>query len=671
VPGLNCTSTMASEHDFKQLFEVARWYSPSAATTDTEGEHRDRVTSASDDWTLKQLGFAHPGAIILGGLIAVAVAVLAMVIVRIASRRDTPMGRMLSFSVKEAKLLIPATFLLFLNSGLLLLMPYFGGQFVQLVSTDHGSLAQLDSLLWELVIIASVSGVVQAVRGFLFMLAGERIVKRLRDLTFDAMIKQEIAYFDEQQSGTLVSRLITDTTIMQEAAAGSLSMAVRTASNILLCLIVMLIMSWSLTLTMFATAPALAMMVTLVSKASDRMSKVYQERIGKLAEVASEAFSNHRTVRSFANGQHFMEMRWSGAAADVYRSGRGKSLIGAIWTGCSFFVFWLGFAVVLRFGASHVLEGRLSHGQLVAFVLYTINMSGSMMFLGGLVPFFTGALGCTAKVFEVLAREPAIVDGDCFPARCSGLVEFCAVTFFYPARPDVKVLKEISFTVEPAGVTAIVGQSGSGKSSCMSLIQRIYDATDGCIKIDGVDVKELRYAFLRQHIAVVSQEPVLFAISCEENILFGIDEECSSAEAQDRLLEASNLANSHAFISNFPDKYKTMVGEKGLQLSGGQKQRIAIARALLVKPTILLLDEATSALDAESEGLVQGALDKLFAMKAYTSVVVAHRLSTVKNADKIIVLEGGCVLEAGTHNALVAQDGVYRNLVHSQLMDKK
>lgn len=338
-------------------------------------------------------------------------------------------------------------------------------------------------------------------------------------------------------------------------------------------------------------------------------------------------------------------------------------MIYGAWSGVVGMLFFVAFTIVLRYGATLVHEGEMTSGQLISFVLYTVSLSGSVAMLGSIMPSFASAIGATVKIFEIIDREPAQSEGQVDPGDCRGKVEFQGVSFAYVTRPDQQVLKKVSFTAEPNQVVALVGQSGSGKSSCVSLLQRLYDCQEGTVKIDDVDVKQLKYSYLRRHIAVVSQEPILFAISARENIAFGVEE-----INENKLMEAAKLANCHAFISDFTEGYNTLVGERGIQLSGGQKQRVAIARAIMANPSILLLDEATSALDAESEGIVQQALNQLMEQRSgRTFIVVAHRLSTVKDADRIVVLSSGECVETGSHEELLAKGQVYKDLVQRQL----
>jgi len=451
------------------------------------------------------------------------------------------------------------------------------------------------------------------------------------------------------------------------AATETVSMAIRTAINILMSVVVMLLISWSLTFWMLATTPVFSLLVMAVSRWSAKVGGEYQKEVSKLAGLATDTFSNMRTVTAFRFGPGFMRKRWLEGMDGMYRVSKLKCLLNAVSSAAYFYAFWVCFGIILHQAAHLCLEGHLSRGELIAFLLYTMNLSTSVLVLGGQIPALAGAVGAGKKVFELLDRESEIREGNCCPQTCTGSLEMCAVVFSYPSRDEVRVLKSVSFSMDPCVMTAIVGRSGSGKSSCLALLQRLYDPSEGVVKIDGLDIRGLRLAFLRAHIATVSQEPVLFATTCKANIIFGVEAGCSEELAQSRMVEAAKLANCHDFILGFPEKYLTKVGERGLKLSGGQKQRVAIARAIVVKPSILLLDEATSALDGESEAIVQDALNTLFEMKAHTSIVVAHRLSTIKNAAKIVVMEDGMVQEEGTHIELLGRQGPYSELIHRQL----
>lgn len=580
------------------------------------------------------------------------------------ARLNTPTGKIMKLAAGEAKILIPATFCLYLNSGLFILLPYFGGQFVQMVGSDKGvSGSALNEITEKIVVVAIASSLTSMIRGMLYVLAGERIVRELRKEVFQALLRQEVAYFDVQTTGALVSRLTNDTQTLQNAASSNISIFLRCTASLLLSLIVMFVTSWKLTLAMLATVPVVSILAAIMGQVQRKVSSKYQDETAELGNIASETFGNLRTVRAFACGEKLMAYKYCSASDRVYLYGWKRSMIYGAWSGVVGLLFFVAFTIVLRFGASLVEKDEMSSGDLISFVLYTVSLSGSVAMLGSIMPAFSAAIGATQKIFEIIDREPAQTDGSLEPEHCKGKIEFDKVCFHYATRPDAQVLKNVSFQADSNQVVALVGQSGSGKTSCVSLLQRLYDCQAGAVRIDGVDVKELKMSFLRRNMAVVSQEPILFAISARENIAFGVEE-----ADQTKLEEAAKLANCHGFISEWEKGYDTLVGERGIQLSGGQKQRVAIARAIFANPTILLLDEATSALDAESEGMVQEALEQLMKQRqGRTFLVIAHRLSTVKDADLILVLSAGECVETGTHNDLLAKGSVYKDLVQRQL----
>ncbi|CAK9060457.1 unnamed protein product [Durusdinium trenchii] len=527
---------------------------------------------------------------------AAVVAILVVIFISTASlcfgaylaRLNSPTGKIMKLAAGESRILIPATFCLFLNSGLFILLPYFGGQFVQMVGSNTGVTSEeLNQITEKIVVVAVASSITSMIRGMLFVLAGERIVRELRKQVFHALLRQEVAFFDVQTTGALVSRLTNDTQTLQNAASSNISIFLRCSSSLLLSLIVMFVTSWKLTLAMLATVPVASILAAIMGHFQRKVSKKYQDETAELGNIASETFGNLRTVRAFQSGERLMEKKYCDASDQVYLYGWKRSMIYGAWSGVVGLLFFVAFTVVLRFGAGLVERGEMQSGDLISFVLYTVSLSGSVAMLGSIMPAFSAAIGATQKIFEITDRIPAQSDGLLDPVECKGKLEFEKVCFTYATRPDAMVLKNVSFQAESNQVVALVGQSGSGKTSCVSLLQRLYDCQSGAVKIDGVDVKELKFSYLRRNMAVVSQEPILFAISARENIAFGVEE-----ADQGKLEEAAKLANCHGFISEWEKGYDTLVGERGIQLSGGQKQRVAIARAILANPTILLLDEA-------------------------------------------------------------------------------
>jgi ABC-type multidrug transport system fused ATPase/permease subunit len=371
-------------------------------------------------------------------------------------------------------------------------------------------------------------------------------------------------------------------------------------------------------------------------------------------------------VRAF-NAESAETARYESATGSAYDAARKRAFAGAGFMGGAAAGGYVAMAVVLGYGGTLVAKGALTPGALTAFLVYTLLIAMSLGALAELWAEAMKGLGAADRVFALMDRVPAMpISGGAVPARangaaCEGRLAFENVRFSYPTRPEAEVLSGVDLAVAPGEVVALVGASGAGKSTVAALIGRLYDPTHGRIALDGRDLRELDPAWLRAQIGVVPQEPVLFSASIEENVKYG-----RPGASHEDVVAACRAAHADAFVRAFPDGYATKVGERGQQLSGGQRQRIAIARAVLKDPRILLLDEATSALDAESEALVQDALEKL--MRGRTALVIAHRLSTVARADRVVVLEGGRVVESGAHAALMERAGIYRRLVERQLM---
>ncbi|CAJ1405870.1 unnamed protein product [Effrenium voratum] len=443
------------------------------------------------------------------------VAVLVIVFISVASllfgafmsRRNTPSGKILKLAASEARILVPATFCLYLNSALMMLLPFYGGQFVQMIGGGHDvNTDKLNQVTVEILVVAVLSALTSMVRGMLFVLAGERIVRELRKQVFQALLRQEVGFFDVQTTGALVSRLTNDTGTLQNAASSNISIFLRCSASLLLSLIVMLVTSWKLTLAMLLTVPVVSILAAVMGHFSRKVSKSYQDETAECGNIASETFGNLRTVRAFSSGEKLMNKKYCTASDKVYKYGRQRSMIYGAWSGVVGLLFFVAFTIVLRYGAGLVEAGEMSSGALISFVLYTVSLSGSVAMLGSIMPSFASAIGATVKIFQIIDREPVQVEGTLEPAECKGKLEFDNVCFNYVTRPETQVLKNVSFKAEPNQVVALVGQSGSGKSSCVALLQRLYDCQAGAVKIDNIDVKQLKYSYLRRHMAVVSQE---------------------------------------------------------------------------------------------------------------------------------------------------------------------
>jgi ABC transporter fused permease/ATP-binding protein len=509
--------------------------------------------------------------------------------------------------------------------------------------------------------LAVLQGFAVAGRAWLFAVAGERGVKRVREALFRSLVSQEIAFFDGQRTGDLTSRLGSDTASLQGLLSSQLSMALRNGVQVIGGLVLLVVTSPRLTAVMLLVVPAVAIGAVVYGRRIKALAKRYQDALADAGHAAEESLSAIRTVRAFA-AEEAESRRYAEAVEHAYRLARTRVGAAAVFMGAASAGVYAAIAVVLGYGGLLVAQGQLTAGALTAFLVYTLLIA---MGLGTLADIWAEAmrgLGAADRVFELTDRVATmpIAGGRRLP-RVEGRLAFERVEFSYPQRPDVEVLRGIDLTVSPGEVVALVGPSGAGKSTVGALLVRLYDPVAGRVTLDGVDLRELDPAWLRRLVGVVSQEPVLFSTTIADNVRYG-----RPGATDDDVRDAIRAANAEGFVSGFPDGLATKVGERGQQLSGGQKQRIAIARALLKDPRILLLDEATSALDAESEALVQEALDRL--MRGRTSIVIAHRLSTVVGADRVVVIEDGRIAEQGAHAVLLGRRGVYARLVEKQVL---
>jgi ABC transporter fused permease/ATP-binding protein len=525
--------------------------------------------------------------------------------------------------------------------------------------TGKVDLGHVDRMAAGLVVIFALTAVASALRFTLFSRAGERIVNRLRGDLYASLMHQETAFFDTQKTGDLSSRLSSDSSVLQSTVTANVSMVLRNIMQAFGALAMLLVTSSRLTLMMLAVVPPVALSAVFFGRRVRKLSKESQDALAKASEVAVESLGGIRTVRSFAaEGKEVA--RYRKAIDDSLQLAFKRIRLSGAFFGVAFFAAFGAAVFVFWYGARMVAVGELSAGNLISFLFYTMQMAFGLSALAELWTDLQRAAGAAERVFELLHREPAIAPtgGDTLQGL-KGAVAFEGVTFSYPSRPDVTVLQDFSFHMAPGEVVAIVGPSGAGKSTIASMLYRLYDPVRGQVVLDGHPYNTLDAEWLRRQVGVVAQEPLLFSTSIADNIRYG------RPEATDAEVEAAaKTANAHNFISGFPEGYQTLVGERGIQLSGGQKQRVAIARAVLKDPKILILDEATSALDAESEHLVREALERL--MKGRTTLVIAHRLSTVKDANRVVVLDAGHVVQVGTHSALVGEEGLYRRLVERQ-----
>ncbi|KAM3306809.1 ABC transporter B family member 9 [Capsicum chacoense] len=524
-----------------------------------------------------------------------------------------------------------------------------------------------DSRFWALmlVVIGVVVLIVAPLQNYAFGVAGAKLIQRIRSMTFAKLVYQEISWFDDpaNSSGAIGARLSSDASTIRNMVGDALATIVQNMSTVVTGLVIALIANWILALVMLAVIPLLALQGYIqikVLQESNAESKLMNE---EASQVANDAIGGIRTVASFCAEQKVMEMYQRKSGAPLKR-GVKNGLVSGAGLGFSNFVQYCLYALSFYLGAILVKHDKAKFSE-VFKVFFAISMSAiGISVLSNLPSDLSKSKGAAASIFEILERKPKIDSSSSEGITLDvieGNIELQHISFRYSTRPDMQIFRDLSLSI-PAGKTvALVGESGSGKSTVISLIERFYDPDQGCIYLDGVELRKLNIRWLRQQMGLVGQEPILFNETISSNIGYGSQGEVTEEE----IITAAKASNAHNFISSLPNGYKTTVGERGVQLSGGQKQRIAIARAILKDPKILLLDEATSALDAESERIVQEALDRVMVNR--TTVVVAHRLTTIKNADVIAVVKNGVVAEKGAHDVLMKNpQGVYASLVALQ-----
>ena len=511
-------------------------------------------------------------------------------------------------------------------------------------------------------VILIIQGVLSFFRTIFFARVSEKGVADVRTALYQKLITQDISYFEQHRVGELTSRLTADVEQLQSAFSITLAEFIR---QIVVLVIGIIIIA---SLIMVLTFPVIVICSMYFGRYIRTLSKARQDRLAETNIIVEESFQSFHTVKAFTN-ERFELHRFSKAIDEMvvismnYAKMRGLFFIFIITVlfGGLFFILWRG--------ALLVQAGEMEAGDLFSFIIYTGIIGGAIAGIGNLYSTLAGSIGATERIQDILDRGQEI-DMDPYSDQqiaeiprieIEGSIEYKEVRFSYPSRMDVEVLHNISFTVTKGQRIALVGSSGAGKSTIIQLLMRFYDCNGGAIYIDGKNCNDYNITAYRKNIAIVPQEILLFGGTIRENILYG-KPDASEAE----ILQAADQSNSLDFIESFPDGFQTIVGERGIKLSGGQKQRIAIARAILRNPAILILDEATSSLDAESEKLVQDALDKL--MKNRTSIIIAHRLSTIREADCIYVLRDGTIAESGTHELLLDKpNGIYKNLVNLQL----
>lgn len=530
---------------------------------------------------------------------------------------------------------------------------------------DHGFSSADSSFIAKyfamLVAIAALLALASACRYYFVITLGERVVSDIRRDVFSHVTSLSPAFFDMAMSGEIVSRLAADTTQIKSAVGATASVALRNIILGLGALAMMVVTSPKLSGLVIAAIPLIVLPLVAFGRSVRRKSRLAQDTLANATAFASEQIGAIRTLQAFTN-EKLVTGRFAAAVETAFNAARASVLARAVLTFFAIFTIFASVVAVLWFGSRDVLEGTLSPGTLGQFLLYSVFAAGALGALSEVWGELSSAAGAAERITEILAEKPTVATPAApvaLPARSSGAIEFRDVTFSYPVRPDRAAVRGLSFTVKPGETVAIVGPSGAGKSTVFSLLLRFYDPEAGAVLIDGVDLQKADPQAVRDRIAIVPQDVTVFASTAGENIGFG-----RPGASQADIVKAAEAALAVEFIEKLQDGYDTEVGERGVTLSGGQRQRIAIARAILRDAPILLLDEATSALDADSERQVQTALEHL--MQGRTTIVIAHRLATVLKADRILVMDGGRIVEEGTHASLVAKGGIYAGLAKLQ-----
>jgi ATP-binding cassette subfamily B protein len=587
---------------------------PSAADT---GSKRSRVSLGALR-PLAPYAFAHRTRIVLA-LIALTIASAATLVVPIAVRR------MIDFGFSAA------------NAGLI-----------------H---AYFFAMIGVVAVLALASGA----RYYLVMTLGERVVADLRADLFTHLTRLDPSFFDTEKTGDIASRLSADTTQLKATFGSSASLALRNLFLFVGAITMMVVTSPKLSAFVVAAIPVIVLPLYAAGRSVRQRSRRAQDRLAEATAFAAESLSAVRVMHSFL-AENFTAGRYREAAFGAYEAARAMSQARALVTAAALFLAFGSVVVVLKFGAQEVIAGRMTGGALSQFVLFAVFGAGALGQLSEVWNEVSQAAGAAGRIGEIMAVKPRIV-APAQPLKLAkpvrGDLSFLNVSFAYPGREDDSVLRDVSFRIAPGEVVAIVGPSGAGKSTLFQLALRFYDPASGKVRLDGVDISRLDPASLRAEIALVPQDAFIFGATVADNIAYG-----APGATREAVVDAARQAAADSFIAALPQGYDTPLGERGVTLSGGERQRIAIARAILKDAPVLLLDEATSALDAESETLVQGALETL--MKGRSTLVIAHRLATIVNAHRILVIEAGRLVEEGSHASLMAANGLYARLARLQ-----
>ena len=580
------------------------------------------------------------------------------------SKKLGALSGLLPFLFPYKGLIVASGLALIITAGLSLVLPLAVRRVIDTFESGNESI--LDLYFAAILAVAALLAAGTAIRYALVTKLGERVVTDIRETIFKRVLKMSPQFYETIMTGEVISRITTDTTLILSVIGSSISVALRNILIFIGGLGLMLFTSVKLTSLVLLIVPAVVIPILTLGRKLRRLSRENQDWIASSSGNASEALGAVQTIQAYTH-EKLSISAFTEVSEKAFRSARKRISTRAWMTAIVIFFVFSGIVGVLWIGARDVRSGVISTGVLVQFVIYAVMVAGAVAALSEILGELQRAAGATERLVELLNLQDFVKDpvkAQEFNGPVRGEIEFTSVNFKYPSRPDNPALSELDFKIKPGETVAFVGPSGAGKSTIFQLLLRFYDPISGFVKVDGIDLKQLSRETFRKNIAVVPQDPIIFAMSAIENIRFG------RPDASDEdVISAAKAASAHDFITNLPSSYQTFVGERGVMLSGGQKQRIAIARAILRDAPILLLDEATSALDSENELAVKTAVEAL--SKNRTTLVVAHRLATVKKADRIIVLNHGKVVATGTHEELLANGGLYARLARLQFSDGK